>query len=263
MVAASTTLGSFESPISAFIQGASRGIGLEFVRQLVSDPAIGSIVASCRSPDGADDLRVLAHDSGKRLTLVPMDVTIESTVERAAARLTESGQALDLIVNCAGVLHDNDSGMRPERRLADIDPEQMIRSYRVNAVGPTLVAKHFHGLLSSRKKTVFASLSARVGSIGDNRLGGWYAYRAAKAAQNMITRNLSIELRRRRPDVICVALHPGTVDTDLSRPFQRNVPSRQLFPLDRAVRQLLSAIDSLTPQDNGGFRAFDGESIEW
>jgi NAD(P)-dependent dehydrogenase (short-subunit alcohol dehydrogenase family) len=110
---------------------------------------------------------------------------------------------------------------------------------------------------------VFASISARVGSIGDNRLGGWYAYRGAKAAQNMFTRTLAIEWARSRRNVVCVALHPGTTDTDLSRPFQANVAPDKLFDRGRTVRQLLAVIDRLTPADTGRFYAWDGSEIPW
>ena len=255
------TLSSFRPPLTALVQGASRGIGLEFARLLLADPVVGCVYASCRAPDRATELQCLIQAGGERIQALTMDVTDEASIAEVAQGLAENDRTLDLIINCAGVLHDGD--MQPERRLADIDPAHMLRSYQVNAVGPLLVAKHFHPLLQDRGKSVFASLSARVGSIGDNRLGGWYAYRAAKAAQNMITRNLSIEFRRRRPGAICIALHPGTVDTDLSQPFQRNLPQGQLFTREHAVRQLLAVIDSVTSADSGGFFAFDGQPIVW
>lgn len=248
--------------MTALVQGASRGLGLEFVLQLLADPAVDRVYASCRSPDKAEGLQELASRHAERLRLLQMDVTAEASVAAAAALVAKSGDAVDLLINCAGILHGAD-GMRPERRLADIDPGHMVHSYQVNAIGPALVAKHFQKLFLPGRRIVFASLSARVGSIGDNRLGGWYSYRAAKAAQNMITRNLSIELRRQTAGSICVALHPGTVDTDLSRPFQRNVPRDRLFAPARAVRQLLSVIDSLTPESNGRFYAWDGKEIPW
>ena len=181
---------------------------------------------------------------------------------RAARIVAGEVEAVDLVVNCAGVLHD-EAAMQPERRLEDVQVEHLQRAFAVNAIGPLLVAKHFQQLLPRRQRAVFASLSARVGSIGDNRLGGWYAYRASKAAQNMITRNLSIELRRRSRGIVCVALHPGTVDTALSRPFQRNVPSEKLFSPERAASQLLAVVDRLGPDDNGGFFAWDGQPVPW
>jgi NAD(P)-dependent dehydrogenase (short-subunit alcohol dehydrogenase family) len=253
---------SFSMPFAALVQGASRGIGLEFVRELLGDPSVDAVYATCRSPNDSEGLVSLSQTEPDRLRLVSMDLADEGSVAAAASELSQTGEDLHLLINCAGLLHDPD-GMRPERRLSDVRPEQMIRSYQVNTIGPVLVAKHFQKLFAPRGRSVFASLSARVGSIGDNQLGGWYAYRAAKAAQNMITRNLSIELRRSAKDIICVALHPGTVDTDLSRPFQRNVPRDRLFTPERAARQLLAVIDSLTPASNGNFYAWNGTEIPW
>jgi NAD(P)-dependent dehydrogenase (short-subunit alcohol dehydrogenase family) len=120
-----------------------------------------------------------------------------------------------------------------------------------------------HGAMRHGRRAVIANLSARVGSIGDNRIGGWYAYRASKAAQNQITKTASIELRRKAPALVCVALHPGTVDTDLSAPFQGNVPEGKLFSVERAARQLLEVIDGLGPDDTGRFFDWAGEPVEW
>jgi NAD(P)-dependent dehydrogenase (short-subunit alcohol dehydrogenase family) len=138
-----------------------------------------------------------------------------------------------------------------------------MEAFAVNGAGPLLLAKHLEPLLPRRERAVFASLSARVGSIGDNRLGGWYAYRASKAAQNMFIRTLAIELARRARGAICVALHPGTTDTELSRPFQGGVPESKLFTAERAVEQLLRVIDGLGPGDTGRFIAWNGERIPW
>ena len=153
--------------------------------------------------------------------------------------------------------------MQPEKRLGDVTPANLQRSFAVNAIGPLLVAKHFRILLPPRERSIFANLSARVGSIGDNHLGGWYAYRASKAAQNMLTRNLAIELRRRAQGLICIALHPGAVDTGLSRPFQSKVPANRLFSPERAATQLLKIMDRLQPDDSGGFFSWNGERIPW
>ena len=180
----------------------------------------------------------------------------------AASAVGAGAARLALVINCAGVLHEP-GGMQPERRLADVNAESFVQSVSVNALGPLLMAKHFEPLLRSAERTVFASISARVGSIGDNRLGGWYAYRASKAAQNMVTRNLAIELRRRARGVICVALHPGTVDTGLSEPFQSRVPPDKLFTPVEAAEKLLAVVDSLGPGSNGKFYAWDGSEIPW
>jgi len=255
-------LTSFPDGSQALVQGASRGIGLEFVRQLLAQPAVGRVFAACRAPDRAGDLAALAA-SEPRLQLVPLDVTDEAEIARAAETVAGMTDRLHLVLNCAGVLHGGAASLAPEKRLADVRPEALALSFAVNAFGPLLVAKHFERLLAHRERAVFASISARVGSIGDNRLGGWYAYRGAKAAQNMFTKTLAIEWSRSRRNVVCVALHPGTTDTDLSQPFQANVAPDKLFSPDRTVLQLLQVIDRLAPADTGRFYAWDGREIPW
>jgi len=255
-------LTSFPAGSHALVQGASRGIGLEFVRQLLAQPATGRVFASCRAPDWAAELLALAAGD-PRLQLLPLDVSDEASIARAAATVAGVTDRLHLVVNCAGILHGGPASLAPEKRLADVRPEALTASFAVNAFGPLLVAKHFERLLGHRERAVFASISARVGSIGDNRLGGWYAYRGAKAAQNMFTRTLAIEWSRSRRNVVCVALHPGTTDTDLSLPFQGNVPAGKLFSPERTARQLLEVIDRLTQADTGRFLAWDGSEIPW
>jgi len=255
-------LTSFPAGSHALVQGASRGIGLEFVRQLLAQPATGRVFASCRSPDRADELLALAAGD-PRLQVLPLDVSDEASIARAADSVASVTDRLHLVVNCAGILHGGPASLAPEKRLADVRPEALTASFAVNAFGPLLVAKHFERLLGHRERAVFASISARVGSIGDNRLGGWYAYRGAKAAQNMFTRTLAIEWSRSRRNVVCVALHPGTTDTGLSQPFQGNVPAGKLFSPERTVRQLLEVIDRLTQADTGRFLSWDGSEIPW
>lgn len=185
-----------------------------------------------------------------------LDLTDEASISRAAERLR--GGSLRLILVASGVLHG--PHLRPERSWRELDPEALVAAYRVNAVGPALVAKHFLPLLAPGR-SVFAALSARVGSIEDNRLGGWHGYRASKAALNMLIRNLAIELARRSPDAVCVGLHPGTVDTALSEPFQRGVPEGRLFSPDESAAHLVRVLDGLTPADSGGVFAWDGSRI--
>lgn len=207
----------------------------------------------------APDLQRLAAAGGARVQPLALDVTDERSVADALGVVAAATERLDLVIVCAGLLHDGD--LRPEKHLAEVDPDHLARSFAVNATGPLLVLKHCRTLLTGGGRSVFASLSARVGSIGDNRLGGWYAYRAAKAAQNQLTRTAAIELRRHSRQAICVGLHPGTVDTDLSRPFQRNLPAGQLQrPADAAAR-LLAVIEGLTPADSGGVFAWDGQRL--
>ncbi len=247
----------------ALVQGASRGLGLAFARALLDRADVDRVVATCRDPEASEGLARLRSERGDALVSVPLDVRDETTIAAAAARVAdECGPRLHWLISCAGVLHEGPD-LSPEKKLEDADPERLRAVFEVNAFGPLLVAKHFLGLLRHDERAVLANVSARVGSIGDNRLGGWYAYRASKAAQNMFTRNLTIELGRRAPNVICLALHPGTVDTELSRPFQRNVPAERLFDAKRAADQLLGVIDSCTRDDSGRFLAWDGEPIPW
>lgn len=262
MTSEDSVVSAFQEPATALVSGASRGIGLALVKQLLADCSVEHVFASARHARTTGSLADLARVHAARLTPVDMDVTDEPSVCAAARLVAARSARLDLVMNCAGLLHDG-AGIGPERRLADIDPAHIARSFAVNATGPLLVAKHFAPLFPRRDRVVFASLSARVGSIGDNRLGGWYGYRASKAAQNMFTRNLSVELKRRSRGIVCVALHPGTVDTELSRPFQGRVPADRLFTAERAAQQLLEVVNGLGPQDNGAFFAWDGQPIPW
>jgi len=255
-------LSSFPPDSKVFIQGASRGIGLEFVRQLALHPAVTTVFASCRSPADAGPLQALAR-STPRIQLLPLDVTDEQSIVAAAAQTGLITDRLQLLINCAGVLHDEKAAMSPEKKLDDVQAACLARSFAVNAFGPLLVARHFRRFLFHGERAVFASISARVGSIGDNRLGGWYSYRGSKAALNMFTRTLAIEWARSQRNLVCVSLHPGTTDTDLSQPFQSGVPAGKLFSVERCVRQLLGVIDGLTPERSGSFVSWDGSALPW
>ena len=250
----------FVAPTRALVQGATGGIGSALVRQLLTSDAVSIVFAGCRDLAKARR-RWPEHNDTGRLRLVELDVASEASVERAARVVGDETDRLDLIINAAGLLHDDE--IQPEKRLSQLDPESMLRSFQVNSLGPLLVAKHFSKLLPRRERSVFASLSARVGSIGDNRLGGWYSYRASKAALNMLNRSLAIELARIRPGCLSVVLHPGTVDTELSAPFQSGVAAEKLFTAELAAEQLLEVIDRLEPGDSGRFFAWDGQEIPW
>ncbi len=244
------------------VVGASRGIGLEMARLLSLGRPAGRVFAAARHPDQSSALRSLLDQAQGRIIAVAVDIGDEDSVRAAAEAVGETTERLDLIVNCAGLLHEGQH-LAPERKLAQIQPENLERLFRVHSIGPLLLAKHFQSVLPRGDRFVFASLSARVGSIGDNRLGGWYGYRISKAAHNMAIKTLSIELARRSRDAVCIALHPGTVDTELSRPFSERVSPQRLFTPDRAARQLLAVIDSAETKDNGHFFAWDGSEIPW
>jgi NAD(P)-dependent dehydrogenase (short-subunit alcohol dehydrogenase family) len=192
-------------------------------------------------------------DTVVRLSRPDLDLLDEATVAAAAKRVGSPS----LVVVATGLLHEEGRG--PEKAIADLDPTWLARQYAVNAVGPALIAKHFLPVMPKSGRCVFAVLSARVGSISDNRLGGWYGYRASKAALNQLVRTLAVEDKRRNDRGIVVALHPGTVDTRLSKPFQS--AGRDLFKPDRAAVQLLDVLDGLKPQDSGKLFAWDGAEI--
>jgi NAD(P)-dependent dehydrogenase (short-subunit alcohol dehydrogenase family) len=178
-----------------------------------------------------------------------------------AQEIIAQGVRLDYVIYCVGVLHTAD--WQPEKSLRHINSQQLLDYFQVNSIGAVLWAKHLQPLFKHSDRSVFASISAKVGSIGDNQLGGWYGYRASKAALNMLVRNISIEYRRMAPGSIVVALHPGTTDTDLSIPFQGNVPPEKLFSPELTVQQLLGVIDRLETKDSGGFFSWDGMPLPW
>lgn len=189
----------------------------------------------------------------RRFSRPELDLLDEATVAAAAA----AAGAPELVIVATGILHDGNDG--PEKSIAALDPAWLARQYAINTIGPALVAKHFLSVMPKQGRSVLAFLSARVGSISDNRLGGWYGYRASKAALNQLIRTLAIEDKRRNERGIVVGLHPGTVDTRLSKPFQQ--AGRDLFKPDRAAVQLLDVIDGLKPQDSGRLFAWDGVEI--
>ena len=184
-----------------------------------------------------------------------VDPTDEESVRRAACLV----DTLDLGIVTTGVLHDD--MQQPERALKLLDPAQLARSFAINTVAPAMIAKHLVPKMPRERRAVFAVLGARVGSIGDNRSGGWHSYRASKAALVMMMKTIAIETTRTHPYAIIVTLHPGTVDTAMSRPFQAHVPADKLFTPDFAAERLLSVIGALTPDDTGGHFAWDGQRI--
>jgi NAD(P)-dependent dehydrogenase (short-subunit alcohol dehydrogenase family) len=242
--------------ITVLVIGASRGIGLEFVRQLLADQNTAHVYATYRR--SAD---LLQQITDSRLECLPVDVTIESQIAVATGVIQSQAGHLDLVINCVGLLHSD--RVQPEKSLRHIESDRLLQYFQTNSISAVLWAKHLQPLFKHPEKSVFASISAKVGSIGDNQLGGWYGYRASKAALNMLMRNVSIEYRRTCPNSIVVLLHPGTTDTDLSKPFQANVPEGKLFGVDRTVLQLLRVIHQLKSTDSGKFFNWDGEILPW
>lgn len=245
--------------IQVLVVGASRGIGLGMVQQLLSDPRVEQLYATYRTRTAA--LMDLAAQHPDRLTLIPMDITQEAQIADGIAQIRQQSQGLHLVLYCVGFLHEET--IQPEKSLQQIQAEHLLRYFQVNSIGAVLLAKHLPPLLKHSERSVLASISARIGSIGDNQLGGWYGYRASKAALNMLMRTVAIEYSRKCPKTLVVMLHPGTTDTRLSQPFQRNVPPEKLFSVTRTVSQLLHVIETLQPEDSGQFLSWDGSRLPW
>ncbi|MCM5569069.1 SDR family NAD(P)-dependent oxidoreductase [Burkholderiaceae bacterium FT117] len=230
-----------ENETLAVVVGASGGIGAALAAELSREPRRQRVVALSRRSDP------------------PLDLLDEASIAEAARFAAGLGIPVRLVVDATGFLHDD--RFAPERRLQDLDLEHMLHAFRVNAIGPALLMKHFLPLLPRDGRSVFATISAKVGSIGDNRLGGWYSYRASKAALNQLVRTASIELRRRCPEAACVALHPGTVDTRLSAPFGK--AGLELRTPAEAARLLVAVLDTLQPAQSGGFFDYRGQALPW
>ena len=194
------------------------------------------------------------------LTRSDIDICDDAALENLAATLKAEGP-LHVVINATGLLHDAAIGVQPEKALKQISATAMAKVLAVNTIAPALIAKYFLPLMARDDKAVMAHLSARVGSISDNQMGGWTSYRAAKAAQNMIIKNAAIETARRDKQKIIIGLHPGTVDTQLSAPFQANVAADKLFSPAQSAGYLLKVIDGVTPEDSGKVLAWDGAHI--
>lgn len=229
------------------IVGASGGIGGALTRQLVQ---------------AGHEVHALSRTG--RTTIEGaiggiIDTDDEASIEAAAAVVKAHG-APDWVIVASGLLSD-ETGLTPEKTYRNQSADAFAKVFAVNTVGPALVAKHFLPVMPRNGEAIFAALSARIGSISDNRLGGWHAYRASKAALNMLIRNFAIEQGRRNPDFIALGLHPGTVDTALSKPFQSNVSAEQLFTAEQSAAHLIRVLGERTPADSGKVFDWAGNEI--
>ncbi len=227
-----------DSTAMAVVVGARGGIGCALVDSLRGESHWSAVVGLARAE---------------------LELTDETTIAAAAQAVAAQGIPLRLVINAAGAL--GRQGCRAEKSLKQIDPAAMQRAFAINSIGPALLMKHFLPLLAKDGRSVFATLSARVGSIGDNRLGGWYSYRAAKAALNQLVHTAAIELRRSRPEALCVAIHPGTVATPLTAGYIK--AGLEVQTPELAARRILDVLTRLRPADSGGFFDHKGLPVPW
>tara|TARA_B100000965_G_scaffold374676_1_gene366158 strand:- start:29 stop:751 length:723 start_codon:yes stop_codon:yes gene_type:complete len=233
------------------IIGSSGAIGNSISENLIKDDSVKLIYKFSRT-SGSDDTDKVKN--------IQIDIEDQDSIETGVAKLPKDIK-FDLIFVATGILH-NDDDIFPEKSIRDISKEKLQKVLLVNTIGPTLIGKYFIPLLKKDVRSVFAFLSARVGSISENKLGGWYAYRASKTALNQIIKNFSIEVRRSNPNAIFVGLQPGTVKSYLSKPFEKNVKEGKLFTPEYSSEKMLEVITSLDEEDSGKIFAWDGEEIQ-
>ncbi len=238
---------------NVLVVGGSGGIGSEVIALMLQDPHVASVFATYRGEEPAIQ--------DEKLQWYRLDCTNEHQFYELSLSLASQTQTLDWVINCVGVLHKE--GVKPEKNISEVNSVDFLEIMSVNALATLLLAKYMQPLLRISRQPRFVAISARVGSISDNRLGGWYSYRCSKAALNMAVKNLSIEWQRIMPNVAVVAFHPGTTNTALSAPFQARVAPDKLFDPQYVAQNIRALLYRLTPADNGHFIAYDQKPVPW
>ena len=231
--------------------GSSGAIGNALSNRLLEDDSVETIYKFSRSQKS---------EGNQKEKNFFIDIEDENSIKKSTENIPEDIK-FDMIFVATGILH-NDDDIFPEKSIKDINADKLKRVLSINTIGPTLVGKYFIPYLNNKSKSIFAFLSARVGSISENKLGGWYSYRSSKTALNQIIKNFSIEIKRTNPNAIFVGLQPGTVSSFLSKPFEKNVKSENLFTPDFSASKLLEVIDNLESKDTGKLIAWNGKEIQ-
>ena len=241
--------------------GGNRGIGLALVEAQLDKPDVSRVIATHRPAADLAELSRLGQKHAEKLHLQPLDVTCETSLQAFGRFLALQPTGIDLAIHAAGLLHDMD--IVPEKSLAQCNSSHLLRLFEVNSIGPLMVAGALLPTQSRNQRFTFAALSAMVGSIADNRLGGWYGYRASKTALNQFIKTMANECRLKHPRAAIVAIHPGTTDTGLSLPFQKNVQAGKLYTPDLTAERLLDVLEGIDENRSGQFLNWDGSTIPW
>lgn len=241
--------------------GGNRGIGLALVEAQLGRSDIAKVIATHRPTADLTRLFQLKNLFGNQLQLQSLDITSEDSLQAFSQFLGLQPTGIDLAIHAAGLLHDDN--IKPEKSLSQCNPDHLMRMFEVNSIGPLMVAGALLPTQGRDHRFTFAALSAMVGSIGDNRLGGWYGYRASKTALNQFIKTMANEYRIKHPRAAIVAIHPGTTDTNLSRPYQKNVRPGKLYSPDHTARRLLGVLEGIDETRSGEFFNWDGSTIPW
>lgn len=241
---------------TALVVGASGGLGQAITKELLGKQTTNKVYATYRRSGEAGELWQI---DDRRLVRVKVDITRESDLQVLAETIRCENDPPEMVISASGILHERD--IQPEKALSQCRQDSLLHLFNVNSIGPLLLAKSMIPLMPKTARSHFAVLSAMVGSIADNRLGGWYGYRASKAALNQFMRTLAVECRRNHPRLCVTAIHPGTTDTGLSQPFQANVKPGKLYSPEQSARRILSVIGNGTPETSGRFVNWDGSEI--
>jgi NAD(P)-dependent dehydrogenase (short-subunit alcohol dehydrogenase family) len=245
----------------AMVVGANRGIGLALCQHLLERHTVDSLLAVHRPAASVEKLTELRQRFGDRVTPWTLDSDCPESFDELENYLRQDCLPVDLTIHAAGLLHDGDS--QPEKTVFQCESEFLRRQFEVNSILPLMVARTVLKTQKRSKRFMFAALSAMVGSIGDNRLGGWYGYRASKSALNQFIRTLSIECRIKFPNASVLAIHPGTTDTDMSAPFQQNVRPEKLYAPHLTAARILSVLTESDHGQSGQFLNWNGQTIPW
>jgi len=256
-----------DRPSVALVVGASRGIGFALAENLLSSEKYNKVFATYRGRDGGPGLNALAQDFPRKLELLEFDAEEESSYAVLGRTLTQKVSHLDLLISNIGVLGSDEKSQKPrgpERKIAELSKDWLMRSFEINALPFPLLVQALEPLLIQSRSPRLAALSAKVGSLADNRTGGWYSYRSSKAALNMLTLCLSIEFRRLHKESIVVALHPGTTETDMTQEFIASARKKyRVHSPQETAKNLMGVIDNLEPKDSGAFMNWDGSKLAW